>query len=314
MNKKPLVSSIIIFFNAGEQFFIEAIESIFAQTYDNWELLLVDDGSTDKSTAIALRYAQQYPEKVRYLEHEGHQNRGMSATRNLGISHAKGEYISFLDADDVWLPHKLEQQVAILNSYPEAAMVYGPVRFWYSWTGKYADQQRDFVTKPYVHLNTLVKPPALLAFFLVNENPTTTISLMRREVIERYGGFENTFVGLYEDQIFFSKLCLQVPIFVASECWYMWRKHPDSCCMTSWNTELHHAARYKFLNWLEQYLLQQKIQDAEVWQVLKEQLWPYRHPFLYRLSRKVKQLIKYIGKQTLPAPFYFWIKAQWRGQ
>jgi glycosyltransferase involved in cell wall biosynthesis len=85
--------------------------------------LLVDDGSTDASTKIARRYAEQYPERVRYLEHDGHQNRGMSASRNLGIRHAKGKYIGFLDADDVWLPEKLAEQTTILSLYPDAAMV-----------------------------------------------------------------------------------------------------------------------------------------------------------------------------------------------
>ena len=135
MRNEPLVTGIIIFFNA-EKFFEESIESVFAQTYKNWELLLVDDGSTDGSTAIALRYAEQHPEKVRYMEHNDHQNRGMSATRNLGIKNAKGEYIAFLDADDIWLPQKLEQQVAILEDQPEAAMIYNSTYLWYSWTGR----------------------------------------------------------------------------------------------------------------------------------------------------------------------------------
>ena len=91
MTSKPLVSGIIIFL--AEQFIQSAIENVFAQTYEQWELLLVDDGSTDGSTEIAQRYAAQNPEKVRYLEHDGHENRGMSAARNLGISNAKGEYI-----------------------------------------------------------------------------------------------------------------------------------------------------------------------------------------------------------------------------
>src|SRR5216684_3354263 len=103
MMNRPLTSVIMIFLNA-EKFIQEAIESVFAQGYDSWELLLVDDGSTDSSTVLALRYAEQYPVKVRYIEHEGHQNRGMSASRNLGIRHAQGEYLAFLDADDVWLP------------------------------------------------------------------------------------------------------------------------------------------------------------------------------------------------------------------
>src|SRR5262245_22187425 len=113
MRNRPGVSAIMIFLNAA-QFLQEAIWSVFAQTYDDWELLLVDDGSTDGGTDIALRYAHRYPQRVCYLEHPGHQNRGMSASRNLGIRNAKGDYIAFVDADDVWLPSKLAQQVAVL--------------------------------------------------------------------------------------------------------------------------------------------------------------------------------------------------------
>ncbi|HEX8089705.1 MAG TPA: glycosyltransferase family 2 protein, partial [Blastocatellia bacterium] len=101
MSDNSLVSVIIIFLNA-EEFIAEAIESVFDQTYSDWELLLVDDGSTDASAEIALRYAAGYRGRVRYLEHEGHQNRGMSASRNLGIASARGEFVAFLDADDVW--------------------------------------------------------------------------------------------------------------------------------------------------------------------------------------------------------------------
>src|ERR687898_692015 len=140
----PLVSVIIIFLDA-QRFIREAIESVFGQTYSNWELLLVDDGSTDAGTDIALHYAGRYPQKVRYLEHPGHQNRGMSASRNLGIRHARGEYVAFLDADDVWLARNLEQQVTTLGAHPEAGMVYGNTQYWYNWTGDPRDVQRDFV-------------------------------------------------------------------------------------------------------------------------------------------------------------------------
>src|SRR5215217_1612808 len=161
MNSKPLVSVVIIFLNT-EKFIEEAIQSVFAQTYDNWELLLVDDGSTDASTQIALGYAEQHPGKVMYLEQPGHQNRGASVSRNLGISNAKGEYIAFLDSDDVWLPQKLEQQVAIMDSHPEAEMLYGLTQYWHSWTGNPADLQRDFVPELGVQANTLFEPPSLL--------------------------------------------------------------------------------------------------------------------------------------------------------
>lgn len=291
MSSKPLVSVIIIFLNE-ERFIQEAIESVFAQTYDNWELLLVDDGSIDGSTEIALRYTEQYSAKVCYLEHDDHQNRGMSASRNLGIRNAKGDYIAFLDADDIWLPQKLEQQVAILSSQPEAAMVYGPTQWWYSWTGNPEDMQRDFVHELSVQPNTLAKPPTLLTLFLRNEgaSPCTCSVLVRREVIERIGGFEESFRGMYEDQAFCTKVYLKAPVFVADECWYRYRQHSDSSCAVAEKTGQYYFARLFFLNWLAGYLSEQGIKDTEVWQALQKELWPYRHPILYHLLGQVRQM------------------------
>src|SRR5262249_43659184 len=122
MRSEDLVTVIVIFLDEA-RFIREAIDSVFAQTHQQWELLLVDDGSRDQSSGIARSIADQHPEKIWYLEHAGHQNLGMSASRNLGIRHAKGKYIAFLDADDVWWPVKLEQQLAILRAYPSAEMV-----------------------------------------------------------------------------------------------------------------------------------------------------------------------------------------------
>src|SRR5436190_7341573 len=117
------VSIVTPFLNA-ERFITESIESVLAQTWHGWELLLIDDGSTDGSTAIAQRYAAAHPEKIRYLTHQERRNCGASASRNLGARHARGEYLAFLDADDVYLPRKLEEQVPLLDAQPDAAMLY----------------------------------------------------------------------------------------------------------------------------------------------------------------------------------------------
>jgi len=323
MSSRQLVSAITIFLNA-EKFIEEAIESVFAQTHDNWGLLLVDDGSTDGSTEIAQRYAKRFPEKVRYLEHEGHQNRGMSATRNLGIRHAKGEYIAFLDADDVWLPQKLEQQVAILDAQSEAVMLYGRTRIWFSWTGNPEDIQRDYMTKLGVQPNTLVQPPTLLALFLRDENtyyPCTSSVLIRREVFEEIGRFKEDFRGGYEDMVFHSKVFLKAPIFVASECWDLYRQHPDSYWAVARKTGQHHLyepnPQYQaFLNWLTEHLSEQGVKDTKLWKALQKELWPYHHPRLYRLFaaprhliRWIKRLAKQIGRRTLPVPVRLWLRA-----
>ena len=157
MNSLPGVSVIMIFLNE-EKFIEEAVRSVFAQSYTNWELLLVDDGSTDASSVMAQRFAQQYPEKVCYLEHAGHTNRGMSASRNVGMRHARGKYIALLDGDDVWLPEKLERQMAIMEAQPDVAMVYGPTEYWYSWTGLAEDTKRDQVPTLNIPLEHALRP------------------------------------------------------------------------------------------------------------------------------------------------------------
>ncbi len=270
----------------------EAIESAIAQTYPHWELLLVDDGSTDRSTEIARRYVEKDPEKVRYLEHEGHRNRGMSASRNLGIANAKGHYISFLDADDLWTSSKLEQQVAILDARPDTAFVCAPALWWYSWTEKAEDRQRDFVQRFDIPLNRVVDPPILLLLFLQDEWASLCDILVRREIVETIGGYESAFRGMYEDQAFHAKLCLNAFVYVSSECWYWYRQHPEACTATAHKVKRGHAiARKTFLYWLEKYLSQQGYQHHELWQVLQKELWPYRHPMLFRISNRVQAVL-----------------------
>ena len=90
---RPRVSVIVVFFD-DERFLAQAIESVAAQEFTDWEMLLVDDGSTDGSTAIAKSWVELQPSKIRYLEHPDHQNRGISATRNLGLRESRGEFVA----------------------------------------------------------------------------------------------------------------------------------------------------------------------------------------------------------------------------
>lgn len=285
MSREPLVSCIIIFFNS-EAYLAEAIQSILAQTYPHWELLLVDDGSSDSSTAIAQRYAHDFPGRVRYLEHPGHQNRGMSAARNLGIRHAWGDYIAFLDADDHWLAPKLAEQVAILEREPTAAMVYGRTLIWHSWTGRPQDRARDHTIDLGVPPNTLVEPPALFLLMLANktQSPTTCNALLRRHVVNAIGGFEEQFRGLYEDQAFFAKLQLKAPIYVAGACWAKYRQHADSCSARAGRIADYYIARRPFLTWLENHLAQEGFTtETAVWRILQKEIWRANHPHWQRL-------------------------------
>lgn len=281
----PLVSVIIIFLNV-ESFMQEAVQSVLNQTYNNWEILLVDDGSIDGSSEIARMFSQEYPSKIHYLEHPGHQNLGMSASRNLGIRNSGGDLIAFLDADDSWFPYTLQEQVAILECEIQAAMVYGPILWWYSWTGLPDDQGRDYIEKLGVPPNTLIKPPTLLPLFLCNKAAVPSGILVRRQVIDFVGGFENAFRGEYEDQVFCTKICLHAPVFASSHCWYRYRQHSKSAVYIGQTTGQTNAYRLVFLNWIEKYLLDHKIHDPRVWWSLKYELSRFHHPRLFRLSKQ----------------------------
>ena len=299
---EPTVSAIIIFLNA-EQFLAEAIESVFAQTYPDWELLLVDDGSTDGSSEIGQRYAAREPNRVRYLEHARHQNRGMSASRNLGIRNARGKYIAFLDADDVWLPLKLERQVALLDAHPAAAMLYGATEYWYSWTGQAEDRGRDVIRGPSIQAARLVQPPALLPLFLRGKVtvPAPCSLLVRREMLEQIGGFEDRFRGLYEDQAFYAKICLAAPVLVTAECWDRYRQHPDSSCAVAEAEGRAHSARRVFLEWLAGYLSEQGVEDASIWRALWISRWRNRHPRADRLADWSSRLARRIQRRLEPS-------------
>jgi glycosyltransferase involved in cell wall biosynthesis len=331
MSSTPRVSIIIPFLNA-EKFIQEAIDSVLAQTYDDWELLLVDDGSTDTSTAISLLCAAQHAVKIRYIEHNGHQNRGACASRNLGVRNSKGEYIALLDADDVWLPYKLERQVAILDSRPEAALVYGATQYWHSWTGNPEDIGRDYVPDLGIESDTLVRPPALLTLSLESKAPTPCPSdiLLRREIVERVGGFEESFHGvrqLYEDQAFLAKVYLEAPVFVASECWDKYRLHSDSCVSVAKRTRQKYAVGLFYLNWLENYLAEQGIKNIEIRKALRDKRWRYHHANLrdrhatlarllgpvWHLVRQMKRLIKRMAWWILPVTVRHWLRAYWQG-
>lgn len=116
----PKVSVIIPTYNCAA-YLSEAVESVFKQTYTDFEVIIVNDGSTDNTDSIVTQCIQRYSKKIKYIVKK---NQGPGAARNRGIEEANGEYIAFLDADDIWLPRKLEYQVPLLETNPDIALVF----------------------------------------------------------------------------------------------------------------------------------------------------------------------------------------------
>ena len=109
MKFTPLISVVIPAYNA-EQFLDETLESVLSQTYENWECIIVNDGSTDNTESIAKKWCEKDARFCYFYK----ENSGVSDTRNLGIKEARGEYIAFLDADDILTPDSLEVRINVL--------------------------------------------------------------------------------------------------------------------------------------------------------------------------------------------------------
>jgi glycosyltransferase involved in cell wall biosynthesis len=304
------VSIVTPFLNAG-RFIEECIRSVLAQTYEHWELLLVDDGSTDDSAAIALSYASAYPDRISYLAHEQRQNKGASAARNLAARHARGEYLAYLDADDVYLPHKLETQVPLLDAEQNVAMVYAATEYWNSWTGRPEDIERDWIWRKYgAPPGIVVDPPRMLVAFLRDGGtvPCMGSVLVRRAAVESVGGWEEAFQRICTDQVFHAKLCLRFRVMVADVCLDRYRQHDDSSCRTVAREGRMDAAFVTYLNWLEGYLSDQRVTDASVRAALRTALRPYRHPLLHRVEQRTMRCDSLLraaalrtAKRALPA-------------
>lgn len=304
----PLVSVVVIFFDA-ERFLEASIQSVLTQSYTHWELWLVDDGSSDASSGIARRYAERDPERIRYLEHEGHRNLGMSASRNLGIEHARGKYLALLDADDVWLPEKLERQVAILEAHPQAALLFGAPLYWSGWTGRPEDEADDYVIDLRLPVERVYDPPELLQRFLRRTAPPPCPSdvLVRREAAESVGAFETRFRGMFEDQAFFSKLLLRYPVFVSGETWIRYRQHEDSCYAIAKSRGTREAARRDFLTWLRDRLAAEGRTAGPIWRTVRDELRPFS------LRGRTVRRAKWLATKLLPDGLRAWLRRRLPG-
>ena len=282
------VSVIVCFRDAGGHL-AEAIASVEAQEHDRFELILVDDGSTDSSTQIARTAALRDPERIRYLDHPGHANLGKSSSRNAGLRAAHGDYVVFLDADDLLLPGKLSHQAAFLDSERGADAVYG--RTWYWDEPGERSHARERLSRLGVSWGETQEPPDLLVRFLEQPGsvPCLCAFMARREALLRLGGFDESLQDLYEDQTLIAKLALHCRIRVDAVPGERYRQHEGSSTRRAIRAGTYHpwrpnAARGRYLDWLERYSAQLETPPSRpLAAALARATRPYRHPRAYRL-------------------------------
>lgn len=184
MPSRPLVSVIVPTYNYG-RFIGETLECLRAQTYPYWECVVVDDGSTDDTAGRVARFTERDP-RFKFFRQS---NRLQGAAKNTGLRHTAGQYVQFLDADDLIEPRKFERQVEYLERHPEVDIVYGDVRFFptenpaellYTMWGENRPWQPGVAGRG---------REVLLPLLRLNSIPINT-PLTRRGLVERVGPFD----------------------------------------------------------------------------------------------------------------------------
>ncbi len=297
---KGLVSISIPFYNS-ERFLAESIESVLAQTYNHWELFLIDDGSTDRSTQTAIEYASQSQGKIQFLEHTGHRNCGLTLSRNLGARISRGEYLAFLDSDDVWLPHKLQQQVALMEAHPEAGLIYGLSEYWYDWDVYGTPPPENYVPVLATGGRLYLPPELLTESYPLGKfgAPCPSSFLLRRTAFDRVKGFVESFnpstYQIFEDTAFLAKIYLDVPVFVSDLCWDRYRCNPMSLWHDVKGTSREESARKYFFQWMRNYLSERSIADIKIWSRVRRQSWVYVLP----LPASAAKFLRRVGDRFL---------------
>ncbi len=170
----PKVSVIIPTYNRAH-LVGRAIQSVLDQTYRDFELIIVDDCSTDNTYEVVTGF---HDERLRYIRHD--KNRGASAARNTGIREARGRYVAFQDSDDEWLPEKLEKQIEVFDTAsPEVGVVY--TGFW-----RIQDDKRIYIPSPEIKPKGGDIHDILLQVNLIG----TPVTVLKRECFEKVGMFD----------------------------------------------------------------------------------------------------------------------------
>ncbi len=270
------------FYDPPINFFHEAIASVAAQTYLDWELILVNDGSGTDAMSVARQAVEGDPNRIKLVEHPQGARNGISASRTLGLQNCCGEFVAFLDADDVWDSDQLSQQVYQLGANSRAAMVYGNTIYWYSWQSPSAD---DRVYELGLQAGQLYDPPEILSSILRRHaiSPCMTSILVRYSVFEDGVKFVDSFKVHYEDQVFLAQVFCNYPVFVAADTWGRYRQHENSTTGDGDDSERARRWRRRYLEWLEQYLADTGRAETDVARSLRTELWMFRNPVAERI-------------------------------
>jgi len=206
----PLRVSVVIPAYNSAEYLADAVESVLAQTHPQVELIVVDDGSTDGTAEVMADYA----DRCTYVRQP---NAGSAAARNHGIQLARGELIAFLDADDLWLPHKLQRQVECFEAHPDAGMVYA----------HHVRIEKDGTERPSRRSGEALPSGRIFETLFVQNVITTSSVVLTREAIEKVGMFDDE-LRRAQDFDLWLRVAHDFPCYAVPEPLHKFRSHEGS--------------------------------------------------------------------------------------
>ena len=210
LNYRPLISILTPVYNVDPKWLISCVYSVLSQIYSNWELYLVDDGSTNKDTLNALKQIEKLDSRIKVKYEKT--NRGISAATNIALSIANGEFIALLDNDDELTIDALYEVTKLLNQHKEADFIYS---------------DEDKLDTNGKRCEPFFKPDWSLELFR-SYSYTCHISIFRKSIIEKVGGFQEQFSGAQDYDITLRVIEKTKNIFHIPKILYHWRKIPGS--------------------------------------------------------------------------------------
>lgn len=215
MSSSPLVSVVVAAYNA-EAFISDTLDSIQAQTYSHFEVIVVDDGSSDRTAEIVRSYSGN-DDRFRLIQQK---NSGVAASRNLAIQHASGRYIAPIDADDIWYPERLEKHVRCLEASDES------VGLVYSWSMYLTESGSIRAYSPFGQLGPVKgNVLAILVFYNFLDNASTT--MFRHSCIDAVGNY-NTELKTCEDWDLYLRIAEQYQFAIVPEYLIGYRQYSGS--------------------------------------------------------------------------------------
>lgn len=227
-----LISIITASYNY-ENYIKETIESVISQTYTNWEMIILDDGSKDNSVDVIRNYCLK-DSRIKLYQHHNNENKGLAETLKLGLEKAKGEWIIFLESDDSITPDYIEKKLQVIKEYPDIKFIFNDVNC-FGDNSRVKEMEKYFISQKSKIIQNPNPRNFLCDFEEFNIIPTFSTVMLKKEILKDID--YNSPLKKILDYYLWTQIALNNEFYYINQKLTNWRMHPNSYISTSCNKQ-----------------------------------------------------------------------------